>query len=126
MVVAQVHAVEFGAEHDLEDLPVVLAACDIFVRPSLIEGMGSAFVEAFAAGLPIIATPVGGIPDLVKDGVNGFLFKVGNIEQLAEKLRTLLSNKEMAVEMGRKGKELIQSQFSNEKYIQNYLQMINQ
>ena len=75
---------------------------------------------------PVIASNVGGIPDLVKDGVNGFLFKVGNIEQLAEKLRTLLSNKEMAVEMGRKGKELIQSQFSNEKYIQNYLQMINQ
>jgi len=49
------------------ELPSLLKISDIFVRPSLIEGMGSAFVEAFAAGLPIVATPVGGIPDFLSD-----------------------------------------------------------
>ena len=103
-----------------------MKSCYCLVVPSTTEGLPRVIMEAMALQKPVIASNVGGIPDLVKDGVNGFLFKVGNIEQLAEKLRTLLSNKEMAVEMGRKGKELIQSQFSNEKYIQNYLQMINQ
>ncbi|MBI4093745.1 glycosyltransferase family 4 protein [Candidatus Kaiserbacteria bacterium] len=50
-----------------EDIPRLLKISDIFVRPSIIEGMGSAFVEAFAAGVPVIATPVGGIPDFLSD-----------------------------------------------------------
>ncbi len=48
-------------------LPAYLHICDIFVRPSIIEGFGNAFVEAFAAGIPVIATPVGGIPDFLFD-----------------------------------------------------------
>lgn len=54
-----------AATHD--ELPALLHACDIFVRPSHIEGMGSAFIEAFAAGVPVVATPVGGIPDFLFD-----------------------------------------------------------
>jgi glycosyltransferase involved in cell wall biosynthesis len=50
-----------------EELPAYLQISDIFVRPSLIEGMGNAFIEAFAAGVPIIGTPVGGIPDFLFD-----------------------------------------------------------
>jgi glycosyltransferase involved in cell wall biosynthesis len=49
------------------DIPKYLHLSDIFVRPSTIEGMGSAFVEAFAAGVPVVATPVGGIPDFLSD-----------------------------------------------------------
>ena len=49
------------------ELPALYKLSDIFVRPSLIEGMGSAFIEAFAAGLPVVATPVGGIPDFLSD-----------------------------------------------------------
>ncbi|OGG80372.1 hypothetical protein A3A39_04270 [Candidatus Kaiserbacteria bacterium RIFCSPLOWO2_01_FULL_54_13] len=48
-------------------LPLYFKVSDIFVRPSIIEGMGSAFVEAFAAGIPVVATPVGGIPDFLFD-----------------------------------------------------------
>ncbi len=50
-----------------KELPALLKISDIFVRPSLIEGMGSAFIEAFAAGIPVVATPVGGIPDFLFD-----------------------------------------------------------
>lgn len=49
------------------DIPKLLKISDIFVRPSIIEGMGSAFIEAFAAGVPVVATPVGGIPDFLFD-----------------------------------------------------------
>lgn len=57
----------FAAHVDHKDLPAFLKISDIFVRPSIIEGMGSAFVEAFAAGIPVVATPVGGIPDFLFD-----------------------------------------------------------
>jgi glycosyltransferase involved in cell wall biosynthesis len=50
-----------------DDLPLYLKISDIFVRPSIIEGMGNAFIEAFAAGIPVIGTPVGGIPDFLFD-----------------------------------------------------------
>ncbi len=99
--------------------------CYCLVVPSITEGLPRVILEAMALQKPVIASKVGGIPDLVKDQKTGFLFEAGDVKELAEKLRILLSNKEMAVEMGQRGRELVQSQFSNEKYIQNYLQMIN-
>ena len=57
----------FAAHVSHDDLPAFLKISDIFVRPSIIEGMGSAFIEAFAAGIPVVATPVGGIPDFLFD-----------------------------------------------------------
>jgi len=99
--------------------------CYCLAVPSITEGLPRVILEAMALRKPVVASRVGGIPDLVKDQETGFLFEVGNVGELAEKLRILLSNKEMAVEMGRRGKELVQSQFSNERYIANYLKMIN-
>lgn len=98
--------------------------CYCLAVPSISEGLPRVIIEAQALGKPVIASNVGGIPDLVQDGKTGFLFEAGNTEQLAEKLRILLSNKDLAIEMGRRGRELVQSKFSNEKYIDNYLRMI--
>ncbi|MDP2648681.1 MAG: glycosyltransferase, partial [bacterium] len=58
----------FAGHVDHAELPAYFNISDIFVRPSLIEGMGNAFIEAFAAGIPVVATPVGGIPDFLTDG----------------------------------------------------------
>jgi len=99
--------------------------CYCLVLPSITEGLPRVILEAMALAKPVVASRVGGIPDLIQDGANGFLFEVGNVRELAEKLRILLSNKAIAIEMGGRGREFVQSQFSNEKYIQNYLQMIN-
>ena len=57
----------FASHVSHDDLPAFLKISDIFVRPSIIEGMGNAFIEAFAAGIPVVATPVGGIPDFLFD-----------------------------------------------------------
>ncbi len=73
-------------------LPQYLHASDIFCRPSLSEGMGSSFIEAMAAGLPVIATPVGGIPDFLEDGKTGLFCEVGNPNSIADKVQLLLSN----------------------------------
>jgi glycosyltransferase involved in cell wall biosynthesis len=59
--------VQFVGHVDHSELPAYYKVSDIFVRPSLIEGFGNAFVEAFAAGIPVVATPVGGIPDFLFD-----------------------------------------------------------
>ena len=99
--------------------------CYCLVVPSVSEGLPRVIMEAMALAKPVVASNVGGIPDLVKDGQTGFLFEAGNVEQLADKLRTLLSNKPLAIEIGNRGRELVQSKFSNEKYIYNYLEMIN-
>ena len=99
--------------------------CYCLVVPSLSEGLPRVIMEAMALAKPVIASNVGGIPYLVKDGQTGFLFGVGNVEQLAEKLRILLRDKDMAVGMGNRGREIIQGKFSNEQYFKNYLIMIN-
>jgi len=98
--------------------------CYCLVLPSVTEGLPRVILEAMALSKPVIASRVGGIPDLVKDGLTGFLFEAGNTRELAEKLKILMSDKSMAIEMGKRGRELIQNQFSNEKYLENYLAMI--
>ena len=74
------------------DIPKYLNACDIFVRPSLSEGMGNSFIEAMASGIPVIATPVGGITDFLKDGVTGLFCEVKNPESIAKKVKEYLEN----------------------------------
>jgi glycosyltransferase involved in cell wall biosynthesis len=64
--------VRFMGQLERERLPVALRAGDVFVRPSLTEGLGTAFLEAMASDVPVIATPVGGIVDFLHDGENGF------------------------------------------------------
>lgn len=99
--------------------------CYCLVLPSLSEGLPRVIMEAMALGKPVVGSNVGGIPDLIKDGRNGFLFEVGNSEALAEKLRILLNDRDLAARMGKKGQEFIQGSFSNEKYIESYISMIN-
>ena len=77
-----------------ENLPPYLWAADIFIRPSLSEGMGNSFIEAMAAGLPVIATPVGGIVDFLKDGETGLLCEVGNPKSIAQKVEKLMKDSE--------------------------------
>lgn len=85
---------------DPEGLKVLLAEAALFCLPSRAEGLPIAILEAMAAGLPIVATPVGGIPDAIEEGVNGFLVPVGESGQLAEKLELLLSDPVRRGEIG--------------------------
>ena len=76
-----------------EDLPGYYALADVFVRPSLSEGFGNVFIEAMAAGVPIIATPVGGILDFLKEGETGWFCKVKNPQSIKEKVQYVLDDK---------------------------------
>lgn len=74
------------------ELPKYLKACDIFIRPSLSEGMGISFVEAMAAKLPVIATPVGGIVDFLYNGETGYFCKPQNPDSIAEVVKKVIGD----------------------------------
>ena len=96
-----------------DDLAKIISIYDIFVLPSLNEGMGRVLVEAMALGKSIVASNVGGIPDLVIHGKNGFLVPPKNPRQLAKYIQVLLEDKDKREKMGLAGKEMA-SNFSNE------------
>lgn len=86
----------------VDDMPGLLAAADLFVLPSHYEGFGLAAVEAMAAGLPVIASRVGGIPEIITDGVDGFLFERGNVGELAQHLSLLAADRIRRQDIGQK------------------------
>jgi glycosyltransferase involved in cell wall biosynthesis len=75
-----------------------LAAFDLFAFPSMMEGLGSTLLDAMCFGLPIVASRVGGIPDIVEDGVNGLLVEPGDASGFAAALERLLGDEELKVQ----------------------------
>jgi len=104
------------------DIHEIMPIFDIFVLPSLNEGMGRVLVEAMAAGKPIVASKIGGIPDLVKHGDNGLLVPPGDEKALADGIRQLINDPEKAKKMGQRGRELC-NQFSVESMVEKIDQL---
>ena len=96
------------------DVPAILARCQAACLCSSAEGLSNALMEAMASRLPIVATRVGGNPELVREGENGFLVPYGDAQALAEALRALLSAPEQAREMGLRGRRRVESALSME------------
>ena len=89
-----------------DDVAKIVSVYDVFVLPSLNEGMGRVLVEAMALGKPIVASNAGGIPDLVTHGKNGFLVPPKNPKELARYIQILLEDEEKRKEMGQAGKKM--------------------
>jgi glycosyltransferase involved in cell wall biosynthesis len=104
-----------GLRHDV---PRLLAALDLFVLPSLNEGMGRVLVEAMALELPCVASDVSGIPDVVDDGTTGLLVPPQDSGALARALATLLHDPDRAREMGRAGRRKAVPEFSVERMVE--------
>ena len=85
---------------DRGDVPSLLQTMDVFVLPSLGEGISNTVLEAMASGLPVIATAVGGNVELVEDGFNGSLIPVGDVLALSSALVKLLQNKDERATQG--------------------------
>ena len=109
-----------------KDLPAYYSLMDVFVHPSLRDGMPNAVLEAMACGKPVIATPVGGVPDLIKDGKNGVLVKVNDAGMLAGQILNLFENAETGKTLGRHARESILDQFAPEKELQANLSIYRQ
>ena len=100
-----------------ESMPEAYLLGDIFVGPSQVEeGLGMVFLEASAAGLPIIASRAGGIPEIVREGLNGLLLEEKNDPgELAEKIISLLRDQEQRKRLGTQGRQWVLNNFSWEK-----------
>jgi glycosyltransferase involved in cell wall biosynthesis len=100
-----------GERRDVREL---LAGADVFVLSSLSEGLPLSILEAMAAGLPVVASAVGGIPELVVDGETGFLVPPGDPEALAEALRRVVADDELRRRLGAGGRERAEQLFAVE------------
>src|SRR3989338_2516024 len=90
------------------ELPKYLKISDVFVRSSRSEGLGSSFLEAMSAGVPVIGTRVGGIPDFLKDRETGLFCKTDDPEDLAEKIQILLNDDTLYKKLSENGKKLVE------------------
>lgn len=97
-----------------------------FVLPSRTEGMGRVLVEAMACGKALIGSRVGGIPNVIQDGVNGYLFPSENHIILAERIHTLLASKEKSSAMGNMGYHIARDTFSEDSYLKGYSKMFSE
>ncbi len=98
-----------------------LGAADIFLLPSELESFGLAALEAAACEVPVIATRIGGIPEVVTDGETGFLSDIGDTEKMSEDVMKLLSDEEMRVNFGAKSRELAISRYDTKIIIPQYI-----
>ncbi len=90
----------FVGAFNQRQLPEIMAETDIFVMSSVLEGQPLALVEAMAYGCPIVATAVGGIPELIQDGVNGLLCEPQDPSCLAQKIITLIDHPDLRKKLG--------------------------
>jgi glycosyltransferase involved in cell wall biosynthesis len=94
------------------DLDRFIPQLDLFVLPSHTEGLPNVVLEACAAGVPVVATAVGGTPEVIEDGVSGFLAPSGNSEQLAARIDEALENEERLREIAFQGRQRVLENFS--------------
>src|SRR5207244_4140922 len=105
-----------GTRHDI---PECLTALDLFVLPSLNEGMGRALVEAMAVGCPVVATCVGGIPDVVTDGATGLLVPPRDDRALADAILTLLRDRRLLAAYGEAAQRRVDERFDIETMVRS-------
>ncbi len=94
----------------VQDVPALLAASDLFCYPSLADGLPNAVVEAMAMGLPVIASAVGGVPELIADGENGLLVTPQDVRQLTRSIARLLDDEALAARLGARAATSVRAQ----------------
>ncbi|MFM8367311.1 MAG: glycosyltransferase family 4 protein [Chloroflexota bacterium] len=108
-----------------KDLPAYYSLMDVFIHPSLRDGMPNAVLEAMACGVPVIATPVGGVLDVLEDGVNGWTIPVNDAEHLAKVIEKLLNDPEQRARLSKKAREKIEAEFTLQSELQANLNIYN-
>ncbi|MBK1716192.1 glycosyltransferase [Thiocystis violacea] len=104
-----------------EDLAEILPSLDLLVHPALMEGLGVSLLQAASAGVPIVASRAGGIPEAVRDGQNGRLVPPGDVPALREAIRTLLVDPEQRRALGEGGRALMAREFSIDAMVEGNL-----
>lgn len=119
-----------------QEVTKIIAAADIFIAPSVTassgdcEGIPVSLMEAMAMGLPVVSTYHSGIPELIEDGVSGYLVPEKDVDLLAAKLANLIAAPELRAKMGREGRNKIETEFNsdrlNDRLVEIYQQLVEQ
>lgn len=109
------HVVTFAGFQSQGAVAALLDESDMLVLPSFAEGVPVVLMEAMASRIPVIATRVAGVPELVADGVVGYTIPPGDVATLAERIGRLMKSPELAAMMGQAGRQLVKSDFNIEK-----------
>jgi glycosyltransferase involved in cell wall biosynthesis len=112
-----------------QDVRPFLAAMDIYMMSSMFEGLPIALLEAMSMQCAVVATSVGGIPEVLEDRVNGFLVEAGHPDRLAQRVGELLAEREMADRFGNAGRRTVEDRFSIRRMTREleatYLDVVN-
>lgn len=103
-----------------DDVPRIMRGLDLFVLPSISEGISNTVLEAMASGLPVVATQVGGNPELVEAGVTGTLVPRGDAESMAHAMHVYADNPELCSRHGSEGRRRVEHRFSMETMVNAY------
>ncbi len=114
--------IEFIGFQDRVKLKKLISGSRFTILPSLwYEVFGLSILESFASGKPVIASNIGGIPETVKDGYNGFLFEPGNVEDCRERILKLWNNPQLCRQMGKNAREYVDKYFSPEEHYEKLM-----
>ncbi|WP_301107046.1 N-acetyl-alpha-D-glucosaminyl L-malate synthase BshA [Sporosarcina sp.] len=103
-----------------DDLPELLSLSDVMLLLSEKEAFGLVLLEGFACGVPAVASAIGGIPEVVEDGYNGYLVELGDVQAVAERVSRILSDEELRKQMKKHAIQTVQEQFSSEYIVSQY------
>lgn len=109
-----------------DDAPKMMKAFDIFILPSLIEGISNTILEAMATGLPVVATAVGGNPELVDEGKTGITIPAGDVTAMGQAIQKYIEDKALRQDHGAAGRKRVEQMFSMESMVNSYLAVYDQ
>jgi glycosyltransferase involved in cell wall biosynthesis len=101
--------IKFTGAYLKKESPRIYTKADVFVMPSFNEGMSNNLLEAMASGLPVLMTPTGGAEELIKNGENGYLIKMKDVDSIVKKLEILINNPQKCEKLGRSSRRLAET-----------------
>jgi glycosyltransferase involved in cell wall biosynthesis len=105
---------------EAQDIVALLSVSDLFLLPSLQESFGLSALEAMACGVPVVASNVGGLPEVVVDGVAGFLHPPGDVSGMAQSAISILSDAALHERMAADGERLARERFTADRIVPQY------
>jgi glycosyltransferase involved in cell wall biosynthesis len=118
--------VSFEGAVDVSRLAELYGETDVFVLPSLAEGIPIAAMEAMAKAIPCVAPRIAGIPELIDDGVDGMLFHVADVEDLVRAIRTLIDSAELRLQMGRRARLRVERDYNIKRNTEKFADLLRQ
>ena len=107
------------------DLDRIFPCLDILLHPAVLEGLGVALLQAAASEIPLIGSRAGGIPEIVQDGINGYLIPPDDSPAIVSSVLSLLEDREKSRRFGREGRRIVESSFSIDAMVDGYMSVYN-